>query len=78
MTQFIGCFFPDKNNLLLNIDIFIYLQYVPNKDLHGYLIREDYIKSNSTSPRSPNNNNVCLMLYDEVAAHMEDYDLELR
>ena len=57
----------------------IYLQLIPDKDLHGYLIREDRIRSNSTSPRSPNNNNhICLMLYDEVAVHMDEYDLELR
>jgi hypothetical protein len=52
-------------------------RYIPDKDVQEYLIREDHLKSNSISSRSPNNNSICLMLYDEVIIHMDEYDLDL-
>jgi hypothetical protein len=46
--------------------------------MQGYLAREGHLDNISASSRSPNNNNICLMLYDEVIIHMDEYDLELR
>ncbi|CAF5007575.1 unnamed protein product, partial [Rotaria sp. Silwood1] len=52
--------------------------YIPEKDEQEYLIREGHLKNISiSSSRSSNNNNICLMLYDEVVIYMDEYDLEL-
>ncbi|UJR34115.1 hypothetical protein I4U23_021522 [Adineta vaga] len=53
-------------------------KYIPDKDEHTYLLREDHLKSTFfSSSGSPINQNICLMLYDEVYNNMDDYDLEL-
>ncbi|CAF0773022.1 unnamed protein product [Rotaria sordida] len=53
-------------------------KYIPEKDEQEYLIREGHLKNISvSSSRSSNNNNICLMLYDEVVSYMDEYDLEL-
>ncbi|CAF3841294.1 unnamed protein product [Rotaria sordida] len=56
----------------------IHFSYIPEKDEQEYLIREGHLKNISvSSSRSSNNNNICLMLYDEVVSYMDEYDLEL-
>ncbi|CAF0935159.1 unnamed protein product [Adineta ricciae] len=50
-------------------------KYIPDKEEQAYLLRAEYLKPTST--RSPTNQNICLMLYDEVFNYIDDYDLEL-
>jgi len=54
-------------------------KYIPDKDEQAYLVREGHLKNLFTSSyRSSHNqtNNICLMLYNEVLAYMDEYDLE--
>ncbi|CAF0863101.1 unnamed protein product [Adineta steineri] len=46
-------------------------KYVPDENEQSYLIRKGYLENNS------DNNNICLMLYDEILTYMNEYDLEL-
>ncbi len=63
------------------VDMYVNFQYIPDKDEQAYLVREGYLKNPSTSSsRSSHNqlNNICLMLYDEILAYMDEYDLQSR
>ncbi|CAF3130286.1 unnamed protein product [Rotaria socialis] len=53
-------------------------KHIPDTEEQEYLTREGNWKNVSiSSSRLLNNNNICLMLYDEVINYMDEYDLEL-